>query len=171
MDMAVRSIQPFAMQRSNEIKQFQAAADGRPQIQQDSVQISANALENGTETGGIKESVKNMLGSSIRMSAGILGGATGLILAPIGGIALGAYSGVTGRTHYSVGPIEEPGLVGATVHKKILKKTGSKALAMAGGVAVGVPGGAAHALVLFPILGFVTSYEKASSLVKKMFGK
>lgn|GEM_PF-3042785 len=171
MDMAVRSIQPCIMQRSNEIKQFQAAGDGRPQIQQDSVQISENSRENGTDTGGIKESVKNVLGSSIKMSAGILGGVAGLILSPIGGIALGAYSGVTGRTHYSVGPIEEPGLFGATAHKTILKKTGSKALAMAGGVAVGVPSGAVHALVLFPILGFVMSYEKADSLVKKMFGK
>ncbi|MGV8119489.1 MAG: hypothetical protein AB2L14_06955 [Candidatus Xenobiia bacterium LiM19] len=41
---------------------------------------------------------------------------------------------------------------------------------MAGGVTAGVPGGAVHALVLFPILGFVMSYEKAGSLVKKMFG-
>jgi len=168
MDMAVRSFQPYAMQQSSGSLRSAGAGNTGAQIlpQQDSVQLSSDSGEGG----GINESVKSFIGASVKMSAGVLGGAAGLVLAPFGGIALGAYSGITGRTHYSVGPIEEPGLTGAAVHKKILKGTGSKALAVAGGVAAGVPGGLIHALVLFPILGFVSSYERADSFIKKMSG-
>jgi len=168
MDMAVRSFQPYAMQQSSGLTRSAGAGNSGSQIQpqHDTVQLSSDSGEGG----GVKESSRSFVGESVKMAAGVLGGAAGLVLAPFGGIALGAYSGVTGRTHYSVGPIEEPGLTGATVHKKILNSTGSKALAVAGGVAAGVPGGLIHALVLFPILGFVTSYERAGSLIGKMFG-
>lgn len=165
---------------SRAVKAEDAAGD-IPSVRCDAVEISSPSSRNGgaqdisapAQDSGSDEPVdgksklKEKIGNALKFSAAVLGGAVGLALAPIGGTALGAYAGITGRQFINIDAFGDPGYIGAEVHQKILEKTGSKALAIAGGTAAGIPTAIVISAFLFPFLGFGMTYGHAAKIVDK----
>ena len=171
MDTSLRLSNAGAAGYAQLAKQLRGTEEIDPLAQQDVAQISqAPALQAcsdapAEEPGKVKETVKKVL----CYATGITGGIVGLALAPFGGTILGAYGGITGRPYVNLDAFADPGYFGAAIHRKIENKTGSKALAIAGGTLAGIPAGVIYSAVLFPFLGFGMSFDYGAKIADTIF--
>lgn len=173
MDITMGTINKMGWIGNNQsVRRTNASSNGISKPQ-DSVDISSNNGSANSKSGYLEDgklSFKQQACRAVSYTAAALGGVAGLAIAPFGGTALGIYAGVKGRQFINIDAFGDPGHIGADVHRKIEKKTGSEALAIIGGVAAGVPVAILSSMVLFPFLGAGLAFSFAARNFDKYFG-